>query len=181
MDSGLVERAQQGDREAFGLLAVPLGDRLFAIASRILRDDDLASDATPVPATGQGQGGQGGRGGEDRGGAPAPFAPPAARSPSAEASPAGASSSVSTTRSSGPNSVDSAGRGRPVCSATTSRSTPVSCSAISSRGGEPARRVRVGGPHQQPVEGLVRPEDLDVVRVGQASPRRRSCSPGSRR
>ena len=46
MDSGLVERAQQGDREAFGLLAVPLGDRLFAIASRILRDDDLASDAT---------------------------------------------------------------------------------------------------------------------------------------
>ncbi len=46
MDSGLVERAQRGDREAFGLLAVPLGDRLFAVATRILRDDDLAADAT---------------------------------------------------------------------------------------------------------------------------------------
>lgn len=46
MDSGLVERAQQGDREAFGLLAGPLGDRLFAVATRILRDDDLAADAT---------------------------------------------------------------------------------------------------------------------------------------
>ncbi|MDQ3880114.1 MAG: sigma-70 family RNA polymerase sigma factor [Chloroflexota bacterium] len=46
MDPGLVERAQQGDREAFGLLAVPLGDRLFAVANRILRDDELAADAT---------------------------------------------------------------------------------------------------------------------------------------
>lgn len=46
MDTGLVERAQQGDREAFGLLAVPLGDRLFALANRILRDDELAADAT---------------------------------------------------------------------------------------------------------------------------------------
>ena len=46
MDSGLVERAQLGDREAFGLLAVPLGDHLFAVATRILRDDDLAADAT---------------------------------------------------------------------------------------------------------------------------------------
>lgn len=46
MDSGLVQRAQQGDREAFGLLAVPLGDRLFAVATRILRDDDIAADAT---------------------------------------------------------------------------------------------------------------------------------------
>ena len=46
MDSELVERAQRGDREAFGLLAVPLGDRLFAVATRILRDDDLAADAT---------------------------------------------------------------------------------------------------------------------------------------
>jgi len=41
-----VERAQRGDREAFGLLAVPLGDRLFAVANRILRDADLAADAT---------------------------------------------------------------------------------------------------------------------------------------
>lgn len=46
MDTGLVERAQRGDREAFGLLAVPLGDRLFAVATRILRDDELAADAT---------------------------------------------------------------------------------------------------------------------------------------
>ena len=46
MESGLVERARKGDREAFGLLAVPLGDRLFAVATRILRDDDLAADAT---------------------------------------------------------------------------------------------------------------------------------------
>jgi len=46
MDTGLVERAQGGDEEAFGLLAVPLGDRLFAVATRILRDDDLAADAT---------------------------------------------------------------------------------------------------------------------------------------
>ncbi len=35
------------------------------------------------------------------------------------------------------------------------------------RGGEPARRVRVGGPYQEAVERLVRPEDRDVLRVGQ--------------
>ena len=46
MDPGLVERAQQGDRDAFGLLAVALGDRLFALATRVLRDDQLAADAT---------------------------------------------------------------------------------------------------------------------------------------
>jgi RNA polymerase sigma-70 factor (ECF subfamily) len=46
MQARLVERAQGGDQEAFGLLAVPLGDRLFAVATRILRDDDLAADAT---------------------------------------------------------------------------------------------------------------------------------------
>ena len=46
MDPGLVERAQGGDQEAFGLMAVSLGDRLFAVATRILRDDDLAADAT---------------------------------------------------------------------------------------------------------------------------------------
>ena len=46
MDPGLVERAQGGDQEAFVLLAVSLGDRLFAVATRILRDDDLAADAT---------------------------------------------------------------------------------------------------------------------------------------
>jgi RNA polymerase sigma-70 factor, ECF subfamily len=42
----LVERACRGDQEAFGLLAVPLGDRLFAVAMRILRDSDVAADAT---------------------------------------------------------------------------------------------------------------------------------------
>lgn len=46
METGLVERAQRGDREAFGLLAVPLGDRLYAVAARVLRDPDLAADAT---------------------------------------------------------------------------------------------------------------------------------------
>lgn len=46
VEIGLVERARHGDREAFGLLAVPLGDRLFAVANRILRDHELAADAT---------------------------------------------------------------------------------------------------------------------------------------
>jgi hypothetical protein len=32
MDRGLVERAQRGDREAFGVLARTSGDLLFAIA-----------------------------------------------------------------------------------------------------------------------------------------------------
>lgn len=45
METDLVERARRGDREAFGLLAVPLGDRLFSVAHRILRDADLAGDA----------------------------------------------------------------------------------------------------------------------------------------
>ncbi|CAM3711408.1 hypothetical protein STAL104432_28310 [Streptomyces albus] len=35
-------------------------------------------------------------------------------------------------------------------------------------GGESALRIGVGGPHQEPVEGLVPAEDLDVRRVGQA-------------
>jgi RNA polymerase sigma-70 factor (ECF subfamily) len=46
VQTALVERAQRGDQEAFGLLAVPLGDRLYATANRILRDSDLAADAT---------------------------------------------------------------------------------------------------------------------------------------
>jgi RNA polymerase sigma-70 factor, ECF subfamily len=46
LDTGLVEQAQRGDREAFGLLAVPLADQLFRVAHRILRDADLAADAT---------------------------------------------------------------------------------------------------------------------------------------
>jgi len=45
MQLGLVEQAQQGDREAFDALARTVGDRCMAIAFRILRDVDLAEDA----------------------------------------------------------------------------------------------------------------------------------------
>lgn len=41
----LVDRAQQGDEEAFDALARTVGDRCMAIACRILRDVDLAEDA----------------------------------------------------------------------------------------------------------------------------------------
>jgi RNA polymerase sigma-70 factor (ECF subfamily) len=41
----LVDRATQGDREAFDALAREVGDRCMAIAHRILRDADLAEDA----------------------------------------------------------------------------------------------------------------------------------------
>jgi RNA polymerase sigma-70 factor, ECF subfamily len=46
MDSELVIRAQQGDEGAFASLAVAIGDRLHAVAHRILRDTDLAEDAS---------------------------------------------------------------------------------------------------------------------------------------
>ena len=46
MDPELVVRAQHGDQEAFASLALACGDRLHAIAHRILRDVDLAEDAT---------------------------------------------------------------------------------------------------------------------------------------
>jgi RNA polymerase sigma-70 factor (ECF subfamily) len=46
MDTNLVMRAQRGDEEAFASLAVAAGDRLHAVAHRILRDTDLAEDAT---------------------------------------------------------------------------------------------------------------------------------------
>jgi RNA polymerase sigma-70 factor (ECF subfamily) len=46
MDSELVRRAQRGDEEAFASLAVAAGNRLHAVAFRILRDTDLAEDAT---------------------------------------------------------------------------------------------------------------------------------------
>ena len=46
MDPSLVSRAQQGDEEAFALLAVACGNGLLAVAHRILRDIDLAKDAT---------------------------------------------------------------------------------------------------------------------------------------
>ena len=46
MDTDLVTRAQHGDEEAFASLAMAVGDRLHAVAHRILRDLDLAEDAT---------------------------------------------------------------------------------------------------------------------------------------
>jgi RNA polymerase sigma-70 factor (ECF subfamily) len=46
MDTELVVRAQRGDEQAFASLAVVAGDRLHALAHRILRDIDLAEDAT---------------------------------------------------------------------------------------------------------------------------------------
>jgi RNA polymerase sigma-70 factor (ECF subfamily) len=46
VDTELVTRAQHGDREAFGLLAADIATRFLAIARRILRDLDLAEDAT---------------------------------------------------------------------------------------------------------------------------------------
>jgi RNA polymerase sigma-70 factor (ECF subfamily) len=46
MDTDLVIQAQHGDEQAFASLAVATGDRLHAVAHRILRDIDLAEDAT---------------------------------------------------------------------------------------------------------------------------------------
>jgi RNA polymerase sigma-70 factor (ECF subfamily) len=46
MDSDLVIRAQHGDEEAFASLALAVGGRLHAVAHRILRDHELAEDAT---------------------------------------------------------------------------------------------------------------------------------------
>ena len=45
MDRDLVEQARRGDREAFAILARTHGDRLMAIAQRILRDVGRAEDA----------------------------------------------------------------------------------------------------------------------------------------
>jgi RNA polymerase sigma-70 factor (ECF subfamily) len=45
LDRDLVEQAQHGDREAFSILARTHGDRLIAIAQRILRDVGRAEDA----------------------------------------------------------------------------------------------------------------------------------------
>ena len=41
----VVERAMRGDHEAFGMLVNLTSDRMFAIATRILRDSHLAEDA----------------------------------------------------------------------------------------------------------------------------------------
>ena len=46
MDTDLVTRAQHGDERAFADIAYAIGDRLFTVAQRILRDVDLAEDAT---------------------------------------------------------------------------------------------------------------------------------------
>ena len=45
MHRELVDRARDGDEEAFDQLARAVGDRCMAIAYRILRDSDLAADA----------------------------------------------------------------------------------------------------------------------------------------
>ena len=45
VDRDLVEMAQRGDRDAFGVLARTSADRLFAVAQRILRDVGRAEDA----------------------------------------------------------------------------------------------------------------------------------------
>jgi len=46
VDTELVIRAQRGDRAAFGLLAADLSTRFLAVSRRILRDLDLAEDAS---------------------------------------------------------------------------------------------------------------------------------------
>ncbi len=45
MSRALVERAQQGDREAYEELALGVTRQLFLVAARIVRDPDLAQDA----------------------------------------------------------------------------------------------------------------------------------------
>ncbi|HEV7200120.1 MAG TPA: sigma-70 family RNA polymerase sigma factor [Candidatus Limnocylindria bacterium] len=45
MDLRIVERAQQGDQEAFAEIAHAIAARLYAVAYRILRDHDRADDA----------------------------------------------------------------------------------------------------------------------------------------
>jgi RNA polymerase sigma-70 factor, ECF subfamily len=46
MDTELVVRAQRGDKEAYADLAFQIADRFLAVSRRILRDIDLAEDAT---------------------------------------------------------------------------------------------------------------------------------------
>lgn len=46
MDIDLVVRAQHGDQGAYGALAAGIADRYLGVARRILRDLDLAEDAT---------------------------------------------------------------------------------------------------------------------------------------
>jgi RNA polymerase sigma-70 factor (ECF subfamily) len=46
VQTALVDRARRGDHEAFSVLAGGSVDRLYAVARLILRDTDLAEDAT---------------------------------------------------------------------------------------------------------------------------------------
>jgi RNA polymerase sigma-70 factor (ECF subfamily) len=46
MDTDLVIRAQRGDRGAFGVLATEIAERFVVTARKVLRDHDLADDAT---------------------------------------------------------------------------------------------------------------------------------------
>lgn len=46
MDADLVVRAQGGDRDAYAILAAGIADRFLGVARRILREVDLAEDAT---------------------------------------------------------------------------------------------------------------------------------------
>ncbi len=46
MDTDLVIRAQHGDKGAYALIATEAADQFLAVARRILRDLDLAEDAT---------------------------------------------------------------------------------------------------------------------------------------
>jgi RNA polymerase sigma-70 factor (ECF subfamily) len=46
METDLVIRAQRGDKGAYGLLAATIANRFLAVSRRILRDIDLAEDAT---------------------------------------------------------------------------------------------------------------------------------------
>ncbi len=46
MEADLVVRAQHGDKEAYAILATGTARRFLAVARRILRDLDLAEDAT---------------------------------------------------------------------------------------------------------------------------------------
>ena len=46
MERGLVERAMRGDEDAFDTLVEKVGDGLYSVARRILRDTTLAEDAT---------------------------------------------------------------------------------------------------------------------------------------
>src|SRR6188472_2304917 len=46
MDIDLVVRASRGDRDAFAAIVSEIGDRFLDVSRRILRDLDLAEDAT---------------------------------------------------------------------------------------------------------------------------------------